>query len=262
MYSVPQNESIEDIESSLFTLLESQRKVEELLKVDSENDELKRVKVDVDLAIEDLKRRMRSKSGTSKSLWSPGDICEILWSNDVWYKAFVIKRIEKPAVLWRVGLLGYGLEKEVDASRLRRQELVDWRRGMKCLLLEGYNSSQDVYERYVSNAEGGSTKLCGRYIPAVIDAVMTSESTAWVMLLESGSEKNGGNSRKASFDLLEKTGKATPVRSNDLSDCSEDKKNLKEKGAKKRERFIKKQEHAKKKIDDSFHTWKKHFRGG
>mmetsp|Transcript_24205 Transcript_24205/g.37743 ORF Transcript_24205/g.37743 Transcript_24205/m.37743 type:complete len:259 (-) Transcript_24205:27-803(-) len=249
-----QSETVEDIENSLFTLMESQRKVEELLSQESDNDELQRIKRDIEMAIEDLKNRMHVRR-VDHAFTCPGEICEILWSNDVWYAAVVLKRMV--GTVRRIGLLGYGIEKDMDTSRMRKKDSYDWKRGMKCLVLEGFNAVKELYQDSVTNERNVPVDF-GQYKSAVIDTVLTSEREAWVMFLDSKFEKVEGKPRKVTFDFLEQPGKQPP-QDDTFSSTGAERKNRKEKGAKKRERYIKKQEASKKKLDDSFRSWKSHF---
>ena len=260
-----QYESVHDIESSLFTLLESRRKIQELIQADKENEELRAVEVDIEIAIEDMRKRMISRRALKSNSWASGDICEVLWSNDVWYQAIVVKKSPNRDNEWYVKLLGYGHTAIASSQRMRALQSDKWYVGQTCLALEGVSSLEDLRKIYIADDSGSENNL-GQYAKATVDSLSAENEFAWLTFLRpSGHEKmllaNAGKSIKLPVAFLAKAGQEKPMKGSLESSKTSavDKKNTK---MAKRDQFLQRKENLKKRSAETLSSWKKHFRKG
>ena len=258
-------ETLDDIQSSLFTLLESQRKIEELIKCDSENEELRAVKIDVEIAIDDMKRRISSRKGMHKT-WVSGDLCEVLWENDIWYKAIIVQSIQATADSWKVRLISYGYDTTVNSRRIRKQNVDLWKAGQPCEVLYGCSSLNELQRVHMIH-ESSSNQSLGKFMQANIDAVLKDEESAWVTFLAINSRKDfhnsdaAGKSRKVPLAFLEKAKQEKPKPQSSYRKSSDTiAKGLQK--TSKRDQFVQKKEAVKKRAAESFSSWKKHFKKG
>eukprot|EP00760_Papus_ankaliazontas_P018388 PhM_4_TR17474/c0_g1_i1/m.33062 len=126
------DESVHQLSEALAVYESNQRELQEMLELDSNNEELRTLKVEVDVAIEQMKVKIEAKKAEIVS-YNIGDVCQVRWENECWYNCVLERSPTSDNQLWGVRLVGYGISGSVPSEMLRRFEgLKDVVSGFRC----------------------------------------------------------------------------------------------------------------------------------
>ena len=232
--------TLKELNDALAMYLDNQRSLNEMLATNASSEELRNLKIEVDIAIEQTRVQIQSKLQACTS-WVVGDVCQVKWEDGHWYTCTITLSPVPPAHLWGIRLLGYDLYGEVPADRLRIFEKPKIAKGVMCMALH-----------------------TGCYLTARVDSVVEGDRVAttfaWVTFMDKAIH---GQCVKVPLYHLAESGQAAPeAQRKRYENTAEDQKKRDEiehkKKMAKRDNFRKKKEAAAAEEEARRAAWKEH----